>query len=160
MNDERNNMTKQFESDATADLPTAGSLPWMTVEQLAGIMHAGVGTMASVSYYPEGCITCKRAKRWHAEIYPDGEPTDTIKPEVGALAANADIQAGSEGLAHLVGYGDPMPYAGASGSLVPMMAQAVANAADAATVLLFGNDQQKQEVSAWMERNRQQGIRT
>ena len=55
----------------TAPLPTS-SLPYLTVEQLAGIMHAGLGTLGPVDYYPQGCMTCARAENWHAALEADG----------------------------------------------------------------------------------------
>lgn len=63
---------------------------------------------------------------------------------------------------------NPFPYPGARGlvttgkvarpvesssELGGLLAQAVANAADAITVELFGNQQQRNEVHAWMRRN-------
>lgn len=64
-----------------------------------------------------------------------------------------------------------MPYRGARGLLtggVPemeklakepqsegLLAQALANVADAATVMVFGSPDQQAEVRAWMDRNRQ-----
>lgn len=63
---------------------------------------------------------------------------------------------------------NPFPYPGARGLVTTgkvaqpvqvssefggMLAQAVANAADAIAVELFGNQQQRNEVHAWMHRN-------
>lgn len=54
-----------------APLPSPGSLPPMTVEQLAGIMHAGVGTLGDVAYVPDECMTCRRARDWHEHVYAE-----------------------------------------------------------------------------------------
>ncbi len=62
---------------------------------------------------------------------------------------------------------NPFPYPGARGLLSSghpappvtqtdggILGQALANAADAMTVMIFGNGQQRATVEAWMDRNR------
>lgn len=56
-----------------AHLPEPGNLPPLTAEQLAGIMHAGVGTLGDVAYVPDECSTCSRARYWHTYLNPQAE---------------------------------------------------------------------------------------
>lgn len=100
-----------------------------------------------------GCPDCGVATWPHVATCPNWEPdlkpnTEQPFPFPGARG----LLSGGVAEARRLADGQLSPR---SNEVTGILVQIVSNAADAATVLLFGNQQQQAQVHAWMDQNRQ-----